>query len=127
MYIILGLSMNTPENNLITVFTAKEITLLYKTFLEIVEDLRTDHKVMLEKITKQHGEQFAHDINYFTTDKYEQLRKRVLDQGNECSRRMINFLDFFDFIINQAKVEEAAKQKRTCVKKIITTPVVMLA
>lgn len=119
--------MNTPENNLITVFTAKEITLLYKTFLEIVEDLRTDHKVMLEKITKQHGEQFAHDINYFTTDKYEQLRKRVLDQGNECSRRMINFLDFFDFIINQAKVEEAAKQKRTCVKKIITTPVVMLA
>ena len=118
--------MHSPENNLITVFTAKEITLLYKTFLELLEDIRTDHKVMLNKIAAQHGEKFASDINYFTPEKYEQIRKRVLDQGNECSRRLLAFLDFFDFMINQTKVEEAAKQKRAIIKKVVTTPSVLL-
>lgn len=118
--------MNTPENNLITVFTAKEITLLYKTFLEILEDLKVDNKIMLDKVAAKDGEQFAKDINSFTSDKHEQIRKRILDQGNECSRRLINFLDFFDFTINQAKVEDAAKQKRTVVKKVVVNPVVLL-
>lgn len=111
--------MNTPENNLITVFTHKEITLLYKTFLEVVEDLRNDNKIMLDKVTEKCGEQFAKDINFFTYEKYEQLRKRILDQGNECSRRLLNFLDFFEFIINKDKVAEAAKQKRMVTKKVI--------
>lgn len=112
--------MNTPENNLITVFTHKEVTLLYKTFLELIEDLRTDNNIMISKVATNCGEKFAHDVNYFTSEKYEQIRKRILDQGNECSRRLINFLDFFEFIINKEKVEDAAKQKRTTTtKKVI--------
>lgn len=111
--------MNTPENNLITVFTHKEVALLYKTFLEVIEDLRNDNQIMLAKVAEKCGEQFARDINFFTSDKYEQLRKRILDQGNECSRRLINFLDFFEFIINKEKVEEAAKQRRVTTKKVI--------
>jgi hypothetical protein len=118
--------MNTPENNLITVFTAKELTLLYKTFLEIIEDLKKDHQIMVTKIADQHGQQFASDINYFTSEKYEQLRKRVLDQGNECSRRIISFLDFFEFTINNLKVAEAAKQKRNIVKKFVTYPPIIV-
>ena len=111
--------MNTPENNLITVFTSKEITLLYKTFLEVIEDLRTDNQIMLGKVSEKCGEQFSKDINFFTSEKYEQLRKRILDQGNECSRLLLNFLDFFEFIINKDKVSEAAKQKRMITKKVI--------
>lgn len=112
--------MNTPENNLITVFTHKEVTLLYKTFLEVIEDLRNDHQIMLDKVAVKAGEEFAKDVNFFTPAKYEQLRKRILDQGNECSRRLLAFLDFFEFIINKEKVEEAAKQKRnTIVKKVV--------
>jgi len=116
--------MNTPENNLITVFTHKEVTLLYKTFLELVEDLRTDNNIMMAKVASSCGEQFARDVNYFTPEKYEQIRKRILDQGNECSRRLLNFLDFFEFIINKDKVEDAAKQKRTTTTKkvIISAP-----
>lgn len=114
--------MNTPENNLITVFTSKEVSALYKTFLELVEDLRTDHKIMLDKVALKEGKEYADSIDYFTLAKYEQLRKRVLDQGNESSRRLINFLSFFDFVINKQKVEEEAKQKRvTTTKKVITT------
>lgn len=118
--------MNTPENNLITVFTHKEVTLLYKTFLEIIEDLRGDTQAMIRKIAEKHGEAYAQDINFFTPEKYEQLRKRILDQGNECSRRLLAFIDFFDFIINKEKVEEAAKQKRITTKKVITSPIVAL-
>lgn len=111
--------MNTPENNLITVFTHKEITLLYKTFLEVIEDLRNDNQIMLGKVAGKCGESYSQDINFFTQEKYEQIRKRILDQGNECSRRLINFLDFFDFVIDKNKVEEAAKQKRVTTKKVI--------
>jgi len=114
--------MNTPENNLITVFTHKEITLLYKTFLELVEDIQKDHQIMMSKVANENGEDFAQQINYFTPEKHEQIRKRVLDQGNECSRRLLSFLDFFDFTIDKDKVEDAAKQRRTVVKKVIINP-----
>ena len=111
--------MNTPENNLITVFVHKEIATLYKTFLEIIEDMQKDQQIMLDKVAEKSGKEFVRDINCFSPEKYEQIRKRVLDQGNEQSRKIINFLDFFEFIINKNKVEEAAKQKRTIVKKVI--------
>jgi hypothetical protein len=111
--------MNSPENNLITVFTAKEITSLYKLFLEIIEDLEADNRAMLGKIAEKTSPQVAADINYFTREKYEQIRKRVLDNGNETSRKLLSFLDFFEFTINAQKVEDAAKLKRSIVKKII--------
>jgi hypothetical protein len=113
--------MDTPENNLITVFTSKEVTLLYKGFLELMEDLKNDQKIMLAKVAAQCGEKFAKDIDPFTPEKFEQVRKRILDNGNECSRRIISFLDFFDFVINKAKVQEAAKQKRYITKKFVTS------
>lgn len=113
--------METPENNLITVFTSKEITLLYKTLLEIIEDLKNDQKIMLDKVATKNGQEFVTDINPFTTEKFEQIRKRILDSGNECSRRLISFLDFFDFVINKEKVEGMAKQKRQIVKKFVTS------
>ena len=97
--------MNTPENNLIVIQTNKEITRLYKHFLEIIEDIRSQHPDCL------------------TQERYEHIRKRVLDEGNECNRQLLNFLDFFDFTINTAKVEESAKQKRV-VKKFITNSII---
>ena len=115
--------MNTPENNLITVFTHKEVTLLYKTFLEVIEDLRSDHQIMLSKLAIKGGDEFAKNIDFFTSAKYEQIRKRILDQGNECSRRLIAFLDFFEFVINKEKVEDAAKQIRVVTKKVIISSV----
>jgi hypothetical protein len=89
-----------PENNLITVFVSKEITSLYKTFLETLEDIQIENNISPEK--------------------YERLRKRVLDNGNETSRKILQFIDFFDFTINKEKVEAAAKQ-RYVIKKIITS------
>lgn len=92
--------MNNPENNLITVFVSKEITTLYKSFLETLEDIQAEHQIIPEK--------------------YERLRKRILDNGNESSRKILQFLDFFDFTINKEKVEIAAKQ-RFITKRFITS------
>lgn len=74
----------------------------------------------MAKVAEKHGTEYARDIDNFTQDKYEQVRKRILDNGNECLRQMNQFLDFFDFQINKEKVEKAASQKRI-VKKFITS------
>ena len=71
--------MKNPEDNLIVVMTGKEITKLYKTLLEIVEDLQKDHEIMLEKVANKNDLEFANNVNYFTKAKYEQLRKRFLN------------------------------------------------
>lgn len=119
--------MNTPENNLITVFVSKELTALYKSFLETLEDLKKDHTEMMGKVAQTAGESFATNVDYFSTQKYEQLRKRVLDKGNDHLRSLSTFLDFFDFIINKEKVEDAARQKRqTITKKVIISGVTSL-
>jgi hypothetical protein len=99
--------MNTPENNLITIQVHKELTSLYKDFLEIIEDLRLQNPSI-------------------TPDHYEHIRKRVLDKGNDRIRNLVYFLEFFDFVINPTKVEDAAKQKRSVVKKVVTTPSVIV-
>lgn len=108
--------MSNPENNLIVITTHKEITKLYKTFLELIEDIRTDHSAMIKKIENKLGAATTSDLDYFTDEKYEWVRKRVLDSGNETIRQMINFLDFYDFQINTSKVESAAV-KRKIVRK----------
>jgi hypothetical protein len=112
--------MHSPENNLITIQTNKEVTRLYKNFLELIEDIRSDHEAMLKKVAEKCGEETAKEVNYFTQEKYEHIRKRVLDSGNETSRQLINFLDFYDFQINTQKLEAAASQRRI-VKKFVTT------
>lgn len=99
--------MNAPENNIITIHTHKEITRLYKHFLETIEDIKIQCPDCL------------------TQEKYEHIRKRILDNGNETCRQIINFLDFFDFSINTAKVEEAATQKRVVKKFVTCSPIII--
>lgn len=116
--------MNSPENNLISIFTHKEISSLYKLFLEIIEDIEVDHKEMMKKVTLKSGEEFSDSIDYLSPSKQEQIRKRILDQGNSCSRTMISFLGYFDFIINKEKVEKSAEAKRVITKKVTTNSVI---
>lgn len=117
--------MKNPEDNLIAVMTGKEITKLYKTLLEIVEDIQKDHEIMLAKVAEKTSPEFANNINYFPKAKYEQLRKRILDTGNESDRNIANFLSFFDSTINVQKVNEAAQQRVTTKKTFISQPVIV--
>jgi len=117
--------MQNPENNLITIQTHKEITRLYKSFLELIEDIRHDHNAMLQKVESRCGKEASQELNYLDQSKYEQLRKKVLDSGNECARQMINFLDFYDFTINSQKLEAAASQRRIVKKFVTSTPLIV--
>jgi hypothetical protein len=110
----------SPENDLITVQTSKEITNLYKTFLQILEDVKNNNEILLKKVEEKTSPDFARQINFFTPEYYNQLRKRILDNGNDTERYLLNFLDYFDFSINQVKVKEAASHRKV-VKKFVTS------
>jgi hypothetical protein len=115
--------MNQADNNLVAIQTHKEVTRLYKSFLELIEDIRNDHETMVKRITEKYGPDAAKDIDYFTQAKYEQIRKRVLDSGNETARQMLNFLDFYDFAINKEKLDAALKQRKSFKKFTTSMPV----
>jgi len=96
-----------PEDNLIKIQTDKEITRLYKHFLEIVEDIRNQCPDCL------------------TQDRYEHIRKRVLDSGNESARQLVAFLEYFDFSINKDKVENAMNQRKVAKKVVTSAPLII--
>lgn len=115
--------MEIPENNLVALQTNKEITHLYKSFLEIIENIKQQHETMLSKASVNVDKQYLEDINYFTKEFHEQLRKRILDNGNDTSRTLLTFLDYFDFQINPQKLKEAT-QKQKIIKKITVNSVI---
>lgn len=89
------------ENNLISLQVEKEITSLFKFYLEELEQLKLD------------------------PEKHDLLRKKILDHGNDTIRNILMFLGYFDFQINTQKVEEAAKQKIVYKKTIISPPIIL--
>ena len=86
------------ENNLISLQLEKEVTSLFKYYLEELEQLKLD------------------------PEKHEIIRKKILDHGNDTIRNMLLFLGYFDFQINAQKVEDATRQRVVYKKTIISPP-----
>ena len=84
--------MNNVEDNLIQLQIQKEVTTLFKFYLELLEQLK------------------------LPTEQHDALRKLVLNHSNDSIRSILQFLDLFDFTINPKKVEEES-QKRIIFKK----------
>ena len=108
-------------DNLISIFVNKEITKLYKSFLETIEDLKQENRTMVNKVAKHCAPEFAEDINYFNNEKHNQLRKRILDNANDTIRNVSSYVDLFDSTLNENKLQVAAEQKRMIVKKFTTS------
>ena len=100
-----------PQNDLIKLQTEKEITTLFKIFLTLIEDIRIEHVKMTEKLRLNVDEEFINSIDYFNEDYYQKLRSKVLDSGNSTSRNLLTFINYFDFVINQDKLNEAMKNR----------------
>lgn len=111
--------MENLGNNLVALYVAKEVTRLYKNFLETVETIKSEHNHMKDQVAKHCAPEFAEDINYFNADKQARLRKVILDNGNETIRQINGYVDMFDFKINEEKVQQASK--RVIVKKFTTS------
>ena len=66
----------------------RNVISLYKKYFEMVDDLRQEHKLMLQKIEKVSSKEFVENIDYFNEDKYNYIRKKILDNGNDAIRNI---------------------------------------
>ena len=52
----------------------------------MIEDLRSDNALMLSKLEKEVPKDTLEKINYFSEEKYNYIRKKTLDIGNDAIR-----------------------------------------
>lgn len=71
----------------------RNIVNLYKSHLLIVEDLRKDHNIMLRKLQENLPKEYVENINYFDDEKYDYIRKKTLDIGNNAIRDFENNIE----------------------------------
>lgn len=66
----------------------RNISLLYKRYLNLIEDIQEEHINMLNKLNKKIDLETLKNVDYFDDNKYNYLRKKVLDLGNETIREI---------------------------------------
>jgi len=64
----------------------RNIVNFYKNQLNIIEDLKSDHKQFINKLSTIAPKEHVKNMDYFDVDKYNYIRKKVLDGGNEIVR-----------------------------------------
>ena len=52
----------------------------------MIEDLKLEHKEMLSKLEKQVPQEILENIDYFSEERYNYIRKKTLDIGNDTVR-----------------------------------------
>jgi len=69
----------------------KDVTYLYKRFLEELEELRQKHGFMLTKLTNElppEYHQLVRAANYMDDVEFSFRRKKILDAGNDAKRAL---------------------------------------
>ena len=65
----------------------------------MLESLKKEHQSMLKKVQENTSQEFSKNIDYFDENKYNYLRKKTLDLGNDILRELENNLEMFDIRI----------------------------
>ena len=65
----------------------------------MLESLQKEHSSMLKKVEDKTSEEFVKNIDYFDKNKYNYLRKKTLDLGNDILRELENNLEMFNIRI----------------------------
>ena len=76
---------------------------LYKKYFLIIQDLKQEHEVLLEKVAQETSPDFPQKIDYFTEDKYNYIRKKILDAGNDSIRELEKTLEVVDVRFKEEK------------------------
>ena len=66
----------------------RSITNFYKHQLNVIEDLRQDHESFVRKLSTLTNKEHVKNMDYFDDNKYNYIRKKVLDNGNEIYREL---------------------------------------
>lgn len=72
----------------------KSLVNLYKRYLNLIEDIQEDHHTMIDKISDKVDQETIKNIDYFDNNKYNYLRKKILDIGNETIREIEKNFEF---------------------------------
>lgn len=81
----------------------KSLVNLYKKYLTLIEDLREDHENMVYKISDKINENTLKNVDYFDDNKYNYLRKKILDIGNEAIREIEKNFEFINMDFKNEK------------------------
>ena len=79
----------------------RNITSLYKRYLNLIEDIQEEHINMLNKLNSKVDQETLKNVDYFDDNKYNYLRKKVLDLGNETVREITKNLDLLNMEIKK--------------------------
>ena len=79
----------------------RNIINFYKNQLNIIEDLKQDHKQFVHKISTIAPKEHVKNMDYFDVDKYNYIRKKILDGGNEVARELENALNHLDIDLKE--------------------------
>ena len=101
----------------------QRIKILFKKFLSDLEQIHLENKIMLQKVEQKTSKEFADDINSLTEEKFQDLRKKVLDSGNDCYREISSLINCFDLQFNQEKFERITNSRKI-IKKTIFAPII---
>ena len=65
----------------------------------MLEGVQREHTSMLKKVEQKTSKEFSENIDYFNDEKYNYLRKKTLDLGNDILRELENNLEMFEIRI----------------------------
>ena len=86
--------VNLKLKDLLSFQIHRNIVNLYKRYLNLIEDLQEEHVNMLNKLNKKVDLETLKNVDYFDENKYNYIRKKILDLGNETAREIDKTLDF---------------------------------
>lgn len=103
----------------------KNITRLFKSFLDIIEDLKNENSIMLSKVAEKTSSEFTANINYLIPDRTDLIRKKILDSGNEAVREISALLETFNLDLDEKKLEKLINSKKITKQTLVSgiTPI----
>jgi len=66
----------------------RNIINVYKKLFEIIDDLKQDHVSMMKKLSEASSPELVNNVDYFNADRYNYIRKKILDAGNDAIRNL---------------------------------------
>ena len=95
------LEKGSPVRDIISFQIHRNITNLYKKYFEISEDLLEEHRLFIARLKNLDDTSKVDSIDYFTEEKYNNIRKKILDAGNDSIREIEKALEFVDIKIKE--------------------------
>ena len=96
----------TELKDMISFQVHRNVINLYKKYFEITEDLLREHKLYKDRIRNisvDDNNQNIDNLDYFTEERFNQIRKKILDAGNDAVREIDKTLEFVTVNLKEKK------------------------